>query len=499
MSTPSTTVTMLSPTGVPGEIPVERADEAAKAGFVRGVNMTSPSGKSGVIPLERATEAQKAGFKQQARPATDTTVQPVNKWQGIAAGKGFVPTAGTQTVATPSASARGGWGGGHVGPQEIKPMETQEAATKDARDAAITAATSMIPWEKAAAPAARFAAENILPVANKIPYVGAALKAAEEAPTLLKAAARGATGGAITGATEEGIRTRSPIGAAKGALVGGGVGALAGGAGYGITKMGAPAVEAAAPTMAAEPSVVSKEPFELTSPNMGRETAIQPPLPMGQPQTIGPLESPQPKASMSKFGDLIEHEGAGAPRLDPNVPIGQQRFGGPTTFRRPALAENPDVQGGVITAPEKMPTMPPEQVGNQMGAPPLKPDVPLRGQFKPMEPAAETPPSRQASLEAKYPDKAVRQLVHANGEEIVDAAAGDQETIKAIHDLKNPDVRQAMINSGEDMGQVAINNRKASGDMSRQEAFAKMLKKGLSPKDILRLAKQPIEVADAIK
>ena len=124
-----------------------------------------------------------------------------------------------------------------------------------------------------------------------------------------------------------------------------------------------------------------------------------------------------------------------------------------------------------------------------MGAPPLQPAVPLREQLKPtgMEPA-----SRQLTLEQKYPDREVRQLVHANGEDIVQAAGNDRETLKAIHDLKNPDVRQALINSGEDMGQMSIGNRKAMGEsqLSRQDAFKKLLAKGYSPKQIVDLAKQ---------
>jgi hypothetical protein len=301
----------------------------------------------------------------------------------------------------------------------------------------------------------------------------------------------GAAGGGIVGREVGNL-----VGAPK---VGEQIGGLAGGI-YGGYKgfKGEPVEIPRLKTMLGD-FAQSAEKTPTMSPPTVPETIAPTPTPMGAPPvptapaTIGPLEAPQPKASMSKLGDLIEHEGAGAPRLQPNVPIGQQRFAGPPTFRQPPLIENPDVRGGVITAPEKMPTIPREEIGNQMGAPPLKPNVPLRGQFKPMEAAGETPPSKQASLEAKYPDKAVRQLAHANGEEIVDATENDPETRKAIHDLTNPDVRQALINSGEDMGQQMVNNRKASGDMSRQDAFRKLLGKGVSPKEILRLAKQPLE------
>jgi uncharacterized protein YajQ (UPF0234 family) len=123
-----------------------------------------------------------------------------------------------------------------------------------------------------------------------------------------------------------------------------------------------------------------------------------------------------------------------------------------------------------------------------MGAPPLEANVPLREQFKPRP---EAPPSRQVTLEEKYPDKAVRQMVHANGEEIVQAVGDDKELMQQVHDLTNPDVREAMIGSGEDMGQRSIGNRKATGNqITRQEAFKKMLDKGLTPKQIVDLAKR---------
>jgi hypothetical protein len=128
-----------------------------------------------------------------------------------------------------------------------------------------------------------------------------------------------------------------------------------------------------------------------------------------------------------------------------------------------------------------------EEPARQMGGGPLRPGVSLREQPNFSEAPVR---SEQARLEEKFPDKADRQMVHANGEEMVDAVGNDPDTMKAVHDLTNPDVRQAMINSGEDMGQQMINNRKASGDVSRQDAFKKLLAKGYTPKDIVNLAKK---------
>jgi hypothetical protein len=59
---------MLAPDGTSGEVPVDRVNDAVKAGFRMGVNMIAPNGQSGTIPVEKAADAMKAGFKQ-AGPA----------------------------------------------------------------------------------------------------------------------------------------------------------------------------------------------------------------------------------------------------------------------------------------------------------------------------------------------------------------------------------------------------------------------------------------------
>lgn len=122
------------------------------------------------------------------------------------------------------------------------------------------------------------------------------------------------------------------------------------------------------------------------------------------------------------------------------------------------------------------------------GVKPLKPDVPLREQLTPSTKVGEvTDP-----IKAKYPDPAVRQMVRANGERIYEATKGDPETVKAIHDLTRVELRQALINAGEDMGQMTVSNSKFAGEGSipREEAFNRLLAKGLKPDDIVKLAKQ---------
>jgi hypothetical protein len=264
------------------------------------------------------------------------------------------------------------------------------------------------------------------------------------------------------------------------------------------------------------PNIVSKDPFTLTSPEVGRETAIQQPMefPTVTPQTpaAAPGAGPQPGRigpPLQRLGDLIQ-QGAGTPAmptLQPNVPIGQQprsvgaasegfprvgetplaNMGGKVTFRRePIIKTVGGLEEGPLrnVAPEKVPAALGNEVERAAGG---TPDVT----------AAE-----KQRLQTKYPDRETRQLVHANGEAIIDATANDRETMKAIHDLKNPDVRQAAINLGESMvrddgSPIMVNNRMLSGDVTRQQMFEKLLKKGYSPKEIVAAAHRDMEEGGA--
>lgn len=165
----------------------------------------------------------------------------------------------------------------------------------------------------------------------------------------------------------------------------------------------------------------------------------------------------------------------------------------------PGMASGPAVE----TSKEAYPAAGPKPTTGRMvsdlvnqayGIQPLKPDVPIREQLPAPEPeAAPLAGPQPDSLQARYPDKAVRQMVHANGEGIVNAVGNDPDTMRAIHDLSRVELRQALVNAGEDMGQQNISSSKFAGEgaISRQQAFEKLLAKGLKPKDIIELAKKP--------
>lgn len=127
-------------------------------------------------------------------------------------------------------------------------------------------------------------------------------------------------------------------------------------------------------------------------------------------------------------------------------------------------------------------------VNQATGVKPLKADVPLNEQ---LTKTTANEPAEIDPVKEKYPDPKIRQMVRANGEEIYEAAKGNPATVQGIHDLTRVDLRQALINAGEDMGQQTISNSKFAGEgsISRESAFKRLLEKGHSADDIVRLAK----------
>ena len=114
----------------------------------------------------------------------------------------------------------------------------------------------------------------------------------------------------------------------------------------------------------------------------------------------------------------------------------------------------------------------------QMGVQKLKPNLPLREQVQSGSTSTEVPIHRNP-MEA------------ANGKAIYDAANGNPETLQALHNLTRVDIRQALINSGEDMGQITVSDSKYAGksSISREASFNRLLAKGYSPEEIIKLAK----------
>ena len=307
------------------------------------------------------------------------------------------------------------------------------------------------------------------------------------------------------------------------------------------------------PAVAPKIPVVSTGPYELTMPSVEPEAAIQ--QTFGFPKVeANPGEMPASQVQagrmpsvrepgrvgppLQRLGELIE-AGAGTPPatpLEPAVSLRNQlpqsvgaaaegfprvgetplkNVGGPITFRRePIIKTVSGLEEGPLRAdaPEKMPAVFGNEVERAFGGEPNEVAI------------------HKQRMAEKYPDREYRQLAHSEGEELADAVGSNRELLTKLHDLKNPDVRQAAINSGEDMvrkdgspimvnsraadvkGETALSrmlkfnklidqgfdpqviaNEKLPGDVPRQSMFKWLLKRGVKPEHMLDLANQEIE------
>lgn len=206
--------------------------------------------------------------------------------------------------------------------------------------------------------------------------------------------------------------------------------------------------------------------------------AVEAPAAAAAPERLQPIPRNWSGREMPLPGRAETPAAAPAERLQPAIepmqkkPLGERRLG--EAGRKPTI----------------------DSVVNQAtGVKPLEPNKPLREQLSKAAATAEPPVD---PIKAKYPDPEIRQLVRANGEEIYEAAKGSPERLKAIHDLTRVDLRQALINAGEDMGQVTVSNSKfaGKGSITREEAFHRLLGRGKSPDEIVELAKPRPAVAE---
>lgn len=114
-----------------------------------------------------------------------------------------------------------------------------------------------------------------------------------------------------------------------------------------------------------------------------------------------------------------------------------------------------------------------DQVESALGGKKLAPNVPLRQQG----PAALMEPEHMG------------QFARANGldlhKAIPETPQGDVLRAK-IHNMTNVQVRQLAINTGEDMGQSRVGNRKGTDDVPRQEVLKRIMAKH-SPEEIGKL------------
>jgi hypothetical protein len=386
-------------------------------------------------------------------------------------------------------------------------------------------------------PVAKAVESTVIPAAKAIPFVGRAVDAINQAPTLFGKALGGATVGGGTGAVEGFIRGKSPAEiaseAGKGALYGGALGlalplmsklAQTGGSGT-FAARPRPFADYEAPPEAAGVPQGNPTPFTPATP---AETAVAPkvegPIPPPKKLTLGPGEDTGiglgndhiiTNAQGDRVGSIqVEQKPNGVAHVhwmggdfsdygrQPVVAAIKEAYpeAETITYDRRRLAKGATAattqprQMNVAQAPSVDDVV--NQATGNKPTPSPSPNVPLKDQLtsspKPEPPASSS--GEQDPLKVKYPDPAQRQMVRANGERIVQAVGDDADTMKAVHDLTRVDLRQALVNSGEDMGQRTVSNSKFAGEgsITREDAFNRLLGKGLKPQDIVRLAKQTV-------
>jgi hypothetical protein len=210
-----------------------------------------------------------------------------------------------------------------------------------------------------------------------------------------------------------------------------------------------------------------------------------------------------PKAP--KIEDVVK-QAAGTPSLEPNVPLrAQPAVVSRSTPTLPAKAfgstvapEVSEVTGARTVKPGELPEAFKTEVAKTTGAGGPKPGQTLRQSIEnPNLPAAETPKER---LQRIYPDKGVRQQVHIVGEDFYEAAKNKPEVLKAATKLSGPDIANAAVNLGEDLGQMRVGSQKAayvgSSQIKPQELLSRLLTKGYTPEEIVAAAAKKGSLAE---
>lgn len=369
-------------------------------------------------------------------------------------------------------------------------------------------------------PAAQFLAENVIPEIKSLPYVGRGIEAAENAPTLVKAAIRGGTTGATLGALEQAVRTRDLGETAKGALYGGAGGAILGMGAHGINRL-------AGAGAAAEIPAVSEEPFELTPPPQPTEPAIQQRMEF-------------PTASEIAFRtDANGTRWARLPDSPAEVSIPKNLSGGDAQkYAQDKLelqsnfakdrAQIPATPAPGKTGPmlQRMGDLIQQGAGTPPEIPTLQSNVPLRAQIpsagqkvsdilnqnteqeavRPLSAGPQKGMTLSEIAEAGPPAEAVPHratVTHegktfgmeaANGRKMYEATQGDTALAKAVHDMKNAEVTRAFTNGGGDVRTVGMEGQRYkvgnTTSNERGQQFEWLLNQGYTPREIIDLAKQ---------
>lgn len=245
-------------------------------------------------------------------------------------------------------------------------------------------------------------------------------------------------------------------------VTGAGVGALA------AAPIAGPVVRFGMKTMAKHP-ILSTAALEGARHLPGAAGKIAGMIPSWLPMLAGGKVSPAAEAEEGAAAESI-----GAPKSAPEPaansigPIGAEENQAAASTIKPSVTKIAD------------------QVQEGLGGKKLVPNLPLRMQAG--GPGARTAPPAAASIEPEH----MGQFARANGLDlhraIPETVEGDVLRAK-IHNMTNVQVRQLAINSGEDMGQARVGNRKMSDDLPRQEVLKRVMAKH-SPEEIGQMIDQ---------
>jgi hypothetical protein len=215
------------------------------------------------------------------------------------------------------------------------------------------------------------------------------------------------------------------------------------------------------------------------------------PTPMGA-QTIGPLEAtsapkmPEPKASVRDLAHNVVNQNIAPeqPKWQPNVSLRNQPkivpFG--SGSERP-LSVGQNVSDSLNASTEQEAVRP-------LSSGPQK-NMTMR------EIAEQGPPAEPVTHRATVTHEGKTfGMEAANGRKMYEATQDDTALAKSVHDMKNAEVTRAFTNAGGDVNKVGMEGQRhkvgKTTSSERAQQFDWMLDQGFTPREIVKLANQPV-------
>ncbi len=215
-----------------------------------------------------------------------------------------------------------------------------------------------------------------------------------------------------------------------------------------------------------------------------------PPEPASMP-AAGPPK-PAPPLTNRQMGSRITQGVEEAAGVKPGQPIYPRPAQGTVGAKVPGEQPNIDIAGPRIQTPSRNETLTEAMKNRVPGSNPIERRVPMEEQ--PPSPAR-TP--AQPAEETLHPMD--RQFIHVNGSRLLEQIADKPELRDPLLDLEGNQLREVLRKSGEDMTQIQSVGKSAGkamrggrisdpNNLTRQEAFDRLLDKGYTPEQILKEA-----------